>query len=63
MSALTKSAHSSSCRWAHRKTCILAGGLALIGATFAIVVHPWFAALSAIGGGWLILAPESHSCE
>ena len=39
-------------RWVHRRTCILAGGLATVGGTLALLVHPWFAA---VGGVWLIV--------
>jgi hypothetical protein len=50
---------TNSGRWAHRRTCILAGGLAAVGGTLALLVHPWFAAVAAAGGIWLIFAPES----
>lgn len=50
-------------RWVHRRTCILAGGLAAVGGTLALLVHPWFAALAAVGGVWLIFAPESAKCS
>jgi protein-S-isoprenylcysteine O-methyltransferase Ste14 len=53
---------STSGRWVHRRTCILAGGLAAVGGTLALLVHPWFAAVAAVGGIWLIFAPESSSC-
>lgn len=45
-------------RRAHRLTCVLAGGLAVAGGALALLVHPWFAALAAVGGLWLILTPE-----
>lgn len=50
-------------RRAHRKTITFAGGLAILGGTLALVVHPWFAAVAAVGGLWLILAPESKACS
>ena len=46
-------------RWVHRRTCILAGGLAVVGGALALLVHPLLAALAAVGGIWLIFAPES----
>jgi len=49
-------------RWVHRRTCILAGGLALVGGMLALLVHPWLAALAAVGGIWLVFAPESKVC-
>ncbi len=54
---------NASGRWVHRRTCILAGGLAAVGGTLALLVHPWFAAVAAVGGIWLILAPESTGCS
>lgn len=58
----TRSAKVSACRRIHRTTCILAGGLAIGGGVLALLVHPGFAAVSAVGGLWLILAPESKAC-
>ena len=52
------SARKTSDRWVHRRTCILAGGLAAAGGVLGLFVHPWFVALAAVGGVWLILAPE-----
>ncbi len=49
---------STSGRWAHRRTCMLAGGLAVLGGTLAFFVHPWFAVAAIVGGVWLILSPE-----
>ena len=46
----------------HRLTCIIAGGLALVGGILAVSVDPWFAALAAVGGVWLIVAPEPRGC-
>jgi len=44
-------------------TCVLAGGLALVGGILAITIDPWFVALAAVGGVWLIVAPESQGCR
>jgi hypothetical protein len=57
-----RSANFSACRRNHRTTCILAGGLAICGGILALLVHPGFAVVAAIGGLWLILAPESKAC-
>jgi len=46
----------------HRLNCILAGVMALVGGVLALAVHPWFAALAAVGGVWLIVAPEPRGC-
>lgn len=48
-------------RRAHRLLCVVAGGLALLGGTLAAAVDPWFAALAAVGGAWLMLAPDTSS--
>ena len=50
-------------RWVHRMTCVLAGGLALVGGILAIAIDPWFVALAAVGGVWLIVAPEPQGCR
>ena len=50
-------------RRVHRITCVAAGGLAVVGGTLALLVHPWFVAFAAVGGVWLILAPESTGCS
>ena len=55
-------AGNSDSRRAHRMTCVLAGGLALVGGILAIAIDPWFAAIAAAGGLWLILAPERTGC-
>jgi hypothetical protein len=49
-------------RRVHRKTCILAGGLALLGVSLALFVHPLYSALAVAAGFWLILVPESKVC-
>jgi len=36
--------------------------MALVGGVLALAVHPWFAALAAVGGVWLIVAPETRGC-
>jgi hypothetical protein len=41
--------------------CVVAGGLALLGGTLAVAVDAWFAALAAVGGAWLMLAPDTNS--
>jgi hypothetical protein len=46
-------------RWAHRRTCILAGGLVVLGGILALLVHPWFAAAAIVGGIWLLFEPDS----
>jgi hypothetical protein len=56
-SPTTQEIQNAAGRWAHRRTCILAGGLTVIGVTLALLVHPWFAAAAAVGGIWLIIAP------
>ncbi len=56
----TSISRKSSDRRTHRLICVAAGGLALLGGTLALVVHPWFASLAAVGGIWLIFAPESN---
>jgi hypothetical protein len=48
-------------RRVHRITCIGAGGLAVLGGTLALLVHPWFAVLAAVAGIWLIFSPASCS--
>lgn len=50
---------SSDTRRAHRKTVVFAGGLTILSATLALVVHPGFAAGVAIGGLWLMLTPDA----
>lgn len=51
-----------SSRRAHRITCVIAGSLAVAGAGMALLLNPWFATLSAVGGLWLILSPDSTNC-
>jgi hypothetical protein len=53
-----RQARNTDARWSHRKTCILAGGLAALGGTLAILVHPWFAVAAAVGGIWLMFSPD-----
>jgi hypothetical protein len=50
-------------RDAHRRVCVSAGGLTVIGTALALLVHPWFAALAAGSGLWLILAPDPKDCR
>lgn len=49
-------------REAHRRVCVLAGGLSIVGAALAFAVHPWFAAVAAAGGIWLIAASDPREC-
>lgn len=49
-------------RRADRITCIITGGLAVIGGVLGLFVHPWLAGLAVVAGLWLILAPESKAC-
>ncbi|QDU23675.1 hypothetical protein [Urbifossiella limnaea] len=45
-------------RLAHRRLCVAAGGLAVLGAVLAIAVAPALAVLSAAGGLALLLIPD-----
>ncbi|CAN5361006.1 hypothetical protein BH11PLA2_BH11PLA2_44500 [soil metagenome] len=67
MTAIAPTVHSgtgikSGGRRFHRLTCVLAGGMALVGGILALAVHPGFAALAAFGGVWLIVVPEPRGC-
>jgi hypothetical protein len=59
--------HNSGRKFVFRCTdgvsCVLAGGLAVLGAVLALLVHPWFAGLAAAAGIWLIFAPESKGAS
>ena len=48
-----------SSRRIHRIICVVAGALAAVGGVLALVVHPWFVAIAALGGISLILSTES----
>lgn len=54
--------HSSASRWIHRRTCIMAGGLAAVGGALALFVNPWFSVAAALGGLWLISASDTTGC-
>ena len=56
-------ASDSGGRRLHRQTCVLAGGLALVGGILAIALDPWFAVLAAAAGLWLVLAPDTTACR
>lgn len=45
-------------RLAHRRICVVAGGLAVLGAVLAIAVAPAWAAVSAAGGLALLVIPD-----
>lgn len=45
-------------RSAHRRICVAAGALAVLGAVLALAVAPVWAALSAAGGLALLLIPD-----
>jgi hypothetical protein len=45
-----------------RQVQIVAGGLVLLGLVLAVVVSPWFAALSAFVGAGLVFAGVSGWC-
>lgn len=38
----------------HRITCVVAGGLALLGGALGLFVSPWFLTLAIVGGVWLV---------
>ena len=59
--AVQQKFQKSTDRRIHRITIVAAGSLAIIGGTLALLVHPWFAAVAAVGGIWLILAPETKA--
>jgi hypothetical protein len=64
LDALPKTATSSrlTARQFHRLTCVLAGGLALAGGVLAVLLHPGYAALTLVGGLWLVMAPGPRNC-
>ncbi len=56
-------ARQSATRRPHQTLCVAAGGFALVGGVLAIALDPWCAVLAAVGGLWLVLAPDTTACR